>query len=332
MIIYSIIHFIAYGISSYSMSAYYGKDSAYAYLFYGICAYALPVILGGVCDIVTSRLKHDSGLIHRRFYCGVTLLGALFSLIGMYWGLYALGVGNALITIGAGLGSMHDDTGKKNNARYIGIFLGAGIPGLWIGNILAEFTNIQVIVQNVWIASMCIAVLVCVMYLLYRERSFQFVSVAQSDDIYSAVQTSGEKGEPAERFKPIYLLGLMLCIASAFLCSAIALRVRFDWKTMLYPSVGTIVAMAAGRVLGGTVTEHVKKRKILILLGIGAAALAGVLWGFKDNIVPGIMCLSAINFLMSMTVYYIADRYPKLRGITLGAAYLGLFIGFLLYI
>lgn len=333
--IYSVINFIVNGISAFSMSAKYGNDSAYAYLFYGICAYVFTLIPGIVCDVVTSKIKNNTGLIHRRFYWGVTLLGIIFSLLGMYFGLYALGVGNALVTVGAGLGCMHRDSGKSNGAKNIGIFLAAGVPGLWLGNVLADFTSVQVYIQNIWIALMIIMIVIGFMHIIYRERSLQFVALKQTENIYSDSRADREEAEGNEEaeggagFKPVYILIVLACLIISAVGGFILKEISFDWRQMLILSLVSLLAMAAGRLLGAYLPCVIKSRtlRVVVSIGIGALAVTGIF--FRKIAAVGIAELLLTNVLMSGSIYFSTYNYKKLRGLSLGIACTGLYLGFL---
>lgn len=329
--IYSVINFIVNGISAFSMSAKYGKDSAYAYLFYGLCAYVIPLLIGIVCDVVVSKIKNNTGLIHRRFYWGVTVLGVVFSLLGMYFGLYALGVGSALVTTGAGLGCMHIDSGKSSNVKYIGLFLAVGSPGLWIGNVLADFTSVQVYIQNIWIALMIIMVVIGFMYIIYRERSFQFVAVKQPDDIYTEQNEKIEETGDG-RFRPTYILAVAGCMVIAAYSSYMLQAVDFDWRKMLVPSLAAVFATAIGRGLGPFLIGKIKSRKVSVCIAalICVTAIGGFF--FKQYMAVGIIELLLVGCLMSGALYFSSYKYRKLRGLSIGMTCLGSFIGFLLFI
>lgn len=341
--IYSIIHFIANGISAYSMSAKYGKDSAYAYLFYGICAYVVPLLLGIVCDVVTSKLKIDAGPVRRRFYWGVTMLGMVFALVGMYFGLYALGVGNALVTMGSLLGCMHDDTGKRSGAKGVGIILAAGIPGLWVGNVAADFTSAYRYIQNVWIASAIIMALVGFMYIIYKERSLQFVAVKQDSDAYNGVAETDEVIQ--DKFSPSYFVVAFGCILISALGAFVATKVIYDWRTNIVASVLVLLAVVVGRAGGSIVASVIKSKKVSILLILVLGVLGGVAFVFGSymlgsaggangiastssvRIIFGVVAHLLMNVLLSMIAFYLVDRYKKLRGVSLGLMYVGIFVG-----
>lgn len=349
--IYSIIHFIANGISAYSMSAKYGKDSAYAYLFYGICAYVVPMLLGIVCDVVTSKLKIDAGPVRRRFYWGITMLGTVFVLVGMYFGLYALGVGNALVTMGSLLGCMHDDTGKRSGAKGIGIILAAGIPGLWVGNVAADFTSAYRYIQNVWIASAIIMALVGFMYIIYKERSLQFVAVKQDSDAYNGVAETDEVIQ--DKFSPSYLVVAFGCILISALGAFVATKVIYDWRTNIVASVLVLLAVVVGRAGGSIVASVIKSKKVSILLMLVLGVLGVVAFVFGSyvlvggdafalnsnggadgiastssvRIIFGVVAHLLMNVLLSMIAFYLVDKYKKLRGVSLGLMYVGIFVG-----
>lgn len=356
-IINLIINFIANGISAYSMSGNYGKDSAYAYLFYSVCAYGLPLIIGAMADYVTYRLKDKTALIHRRFYWGIIVLGAIFSLTGMYAGFYALGAGNALVTVGCCLGAASDNSGRKVRGSAVGMVLAAGIPGILVGDVLADFTSLRLIIQNVWIVLLLLMVLIGLIYIVCRERNLQFVT-AEPGEIdgelinnpsenskEAAVETSEYKDKKYKdkKYNNKYkidssktslkrdtkaLLGdwgsALGCLLLSGLCAYVYVRNNYEWQTELVPAVVSVVLATLGMIAGSMAWDFFEKsRKVILIIVAAVMAVIAFAMSMFDFTYIRVVALLLANTAMAISVCGACKRLKNIRGLVIGLSCAG---------
>ena len=352
IVINSIIHFLINGISAYSMSAEYGRDSAYAYLFFMLCA-TVPILPAGIiADYVTSKFNKNALLVSRRFYWGIAVLGILFSLLGMYAGQYALGVGNALVTVGCGLGCMENmsldgEKKKKRGAAETGLFLASGVPGVLIGEILADFTSVRVIIQNVWIVLTILMTLIGFIFIVFREYNFQYVAVdekglpdrnAERAGEASDSDGSSEKGPAGNRkklsVKEIIKNILLVLSATAAVagCSFHIHRMNLDWHTELLPVMATVLLMVAGIAVGSVLADSLAETKWKLVYAaalILSVATVAVGMFCTDNIL-GIIVLLIAGMVSVFVLCRLEICFVNRKGTVLGFMSIGMLVGFLL--
>lgn len=328
-----IVNFIVNGISAYAMSAKYGIEGTTLYVVFTVCAYALPILIGGVSDIVSAKLRKNSGLVLRRFHWGITILGLLFSLIGMYAGVYALGVGNALTVVGSGMSIIHDDSGKKVSVFPIATFLAVGIPGYWVGNVLAGFTSLYVYIQNLWIALSIIIVAVGLLYIVYRERSFQFVSIGKSERTNNPGIDVETKETVKEKIGLLYVALLTWQLISSSIGAFEACIYNYGWYDQLLLSVIKLGVVVLGLVCGGLIAQVYCARKSIFFSIAGILSVLAAVFIIVPGtyLLVGMASLFFTNIVMAMLASRITTEYPRVRGISIGILYLGVFAGVMLY-
>ncbi|MCR4617721.1 MAG: hypothetical protein K5669_05995 [Lachnospiraceae bacterium] len=311
LVINAILHFLIDGICAYSMFGKYGSYGAEGYLFYNFYAFSLQMPIGALCDLVVSRLKNR--IIIKRFYWVVTLLGVLFTLLGMAVGFSALGVGNALFHVGGGLTSIREDEERKLKGRGLGIFVAPGALGLFIGNTLSDYTFIATLVRGAFIVLVLSAVLAGFLRLYYAEKHLIFMEINASDS----------KARLKDSVFNL-VLSAVICFVVVILRSYVGMAVGFSWKNGFVLGLIVTLSIVFGKVAGGFLAAKIGEFKAA-LISLSAAA---VFYVFSEIPVCGVLALFFFNMTMPITLYILIKRLPKLPGFSFGLLTFGLFIGF----
>lgn len=335
----SIFHLIIDAICAYSIFGFYGVDNLNAYIIYNLCAFTLQMPFGAVLDLVTYKLKKASDHTAKRFYWLVTALGAVVTLVGMYSGPIALGVGNALFHIGGGVNTIKEDENRRMKGAGMGIFVAPGAIGLFLGRTLSEFTTLTVEIRNVMICICALLILAGFLRLQYEIRHCNFIKVesCRPDEIIPGVtkkHITSKKREasklPSAKGHAILavLVAVIGCFVVVALRSYIGLEVTFPWKKgFVLPLIATL-AVAGGKALGGIFAAKFGELKT-ILLSLGLAIFC---FAFSKYAVFGILALLLFNMTMPVTLYILIKRLPLFSGLSFGLLTVGLFIGYFLHL
>lgn len=313
--IYSILHFIVDAICAYAMFGRFGGDSIYAYLLYNLCAFVLQLPIGAVIDLVVMRMPGNAA--KKRVFLAVTALGVVLTLIGMYAGPYALGVGNALFHSGGGVGCINEDRDRKLNGRGLGVFVAPGALGLFVGKLANNYSLGQQYVQLAWIAVSLLMVLIAFLCLVAEEKRL------------SSDATDNSSAEDCDNKKKATGFGIPLMVVCCFIVviirSYVGMAMSFDWKNGLAMTLLAVLMVAFGKAAGGFAAARIGKlATICISLG-----LAGVAFFFSDNAIAGLLALFFFNMTMPITLHMMTEMLTYTPGIAFGSLSFGLFIGFL---
>ncbi|MBR4277853.1 MAG: hypothetical protein IKQ28_05400 [Lachnospiraceae bacterium] len=313
LVINAILHLLIDGICAFSMFGKYAERGAEAYLFYNLFAFALQMPFGALCDAVCSKLS--GRLVIKRFYWGVTLLGVLFTILGMAFGFPALGVGNALFHIGGGLTSIKEDDERKLKGAGLGAFVAPGAIGIFLGKELSAFSSLGVYIRNAFIFLTLALVLAGFLRLYYEEKHFIFLEKPSSKE---------------DRFKDSLkdlILSAFICFVVVVLRSFIGQSVGFSWKSSLALAFTATLAVAFGKAAGGFLAAKIGELKAVVI----SLTAASVFYIFSEIPVCGILSLFFFNMTMPVTLYILIKKMPRLPGFSFGLLTFGLFVGFYIF-
>ncbi len=310
----SVLHFIVDGICAYSMFGTYGADGTQNYLFYNLFAFALQMPIGALADLVLLKIGEKNGMIIKRFYFSVMLLGVIFTVIGMFAGFLALGVGNALFHIGGGMRTIKDDTEKKLFGRGLGVFVAPGALGIFAGKFLADLGLTEVVVRNVWIGIALLMILLGFMRLWYEERHLVFVETRPG-----SISKIFEHG-----FTDLIVSGFV-CFAAVVIRSFFGLSASFEWKNGLLLVLLATAAVVLGKAAGGFLAYGAGELKA-VCISMTASAIC---FAFSEIPVFGLLALFFFNMTMPVTLYILVRKMPSFPGFSFGLLTFGMFLGFL---
>ena len=330
--IYSVLHFLVDAVCAYAMFGRFGNAGVYAYLLYNLCAFVLQLPIGAVIDLITMKLDEAAA---KRFNRGITSIGVIITLVGMYAGTYVLGIGNAIFHSGGGVRCIKEDRTKQLNGKGLGIFVAPGALGLFVGKLLTSYDSYRVYIQIALIVVAIIGLLCAYLRSNYEtRRSQQDCEIRRPQPDYETrySQHTGSDiavvGSVEDKFKASgcsVLFAVLCCFLVVILRSYVGLAMKFDWKSRLVMSFLAVAAVALGKAAGGFAAAKAGRvRTICISLG-----LAGIAFYFSHMAVGGLLALFFFNMTMPITLHMMTEVLPDTPGIAFGTLSLGLFIGFL---
>ena len=126
---YSVLHMLVDGVCAMAMFGdFLLQKEGYLYmLLYNFCAFALQMPFGVVLDIlnesgarmcISGKDTMDSKMIYEKKEWSFifAVVGVLCTILGVVTNPIILGVGNALFHVGGGVGTIHEDERKKQQA------------------------------------------------------------------------------------------------------------------------------------------------------------------------------------------------------------------------
>ena len=287
VLVYAFAHFAVDLGCAYAMFSACG--GGVAFLLYNFCAFALQMPLGLLADALGRNRRFAlTGAALVTVICCLPSLGLL--------GAAALGLGNGLFHIGAGLDVLNL---SADRAGPLGVFVSPGAFGIFLGALwgrggLAVFPVLAALL------------LACGGMLLAcgPDRLPQNAPLAL----------------PERRVLPWAAL-LFLVVA---LRSYGGLAASFPWKTGLW-SLAAVTAVVLGKTLGGFLAD----RFGLLRSAAASLGLCAVLFGVSSSAFPGVLALLLFNMTMPMTLVCLARAMPGAKGFSFGLLTFALFLGYL---
>ncbi|MBR1861865.1 MAG: hypothetical protein IJ796_08405 [Lachnospiraceae bacterium] len=314
LVISCILHFIIDGICAYSMFASYRVGGAESYLFYNLCAFALQMPFGALADLVVFKMGAKNRIAVKRFYWCITLLGILFTVIGMYAGVFSLGVGNALFHVGGGLGAIKEDEERSLKGSGLGVFVAPGALGIFAGKLLADVGFPGAYVKNSWIALAALLVLTGFLRMFYEERHLIFVEASPEGAV--------------KRFRDgiaDLMVAAVVCFLAVIIRSFVGLAGSFEWKKGFLMVFLAAIAVVSGKAAGGFLAAGIGKLKAVCI----SLVLSAVCFAFSSKAVFGLLALLFFNMTMPVTLHILVKKMPLFPGFSFGLLTFGLFLGFL---
>lgn len=258
-------------------------------VIYNLCAFALQLPFGLVADAVNDR-SGKAGKI-------CIGLSIPFLAAGCYGIPAVLGIGNALFHVGGGIITMNVDDSEQFKGRGLGTFVAPGALGLLAGNLIGSHTML--------IACVALA-LMTVLYVLLIRQDYQ-------------LNINNESKQKEN------IIGIVLCCLTVVVIrSFVGMTVSFTWKNTVLRIIISVIAIAAGKTLGGFAAAEYGIRKTTV----ASLLLAMVCFLFKDYMVAGLTGLLLFNMTMPLTLYILADTMKGMPGTAFGILTFGLFLGY----
>ena len=273
-----------------------GTSVLYAALAYNALAFALQPILGLAIDRLDA--PRAAGVVG----CLVTAAAVPLALSAhlVLPALVIAGLGNAVFHLGGGIVSLRHSPGK---ATAPGIFVAPGAAGLFIGAAVARAGG------PIWLFAPLLVALAALVGLCGRSRPAPSAAVGRS-----ARSGAG----------PGVASAVLLVLAVVALRAFAGGAVGFTWKAAPALAIAVVVAVVAGKVLGGIVADRLGLR----VAGVGALAVSVPLLvlGYGTPL-AGLAALLALNMTMPITLVAMADPLPGHEGFAFGLTCLALFVG-----
>lgn len=305
---YTLLHFLVdfsciYNLTCVIMPAAHGRRQFVIYsLLYNFLAFALPVLLGAVADIIK---KDREVVIAGVFLCLLaTIIGAgplPGGLVKTMMMIFTMGTGNGIFHLGSGRqvlifqGNRYGDCGIFVSSGALGVFLGrlSGIKGWYF------ITYILIISLVVYLA-----------YLIRFSRIFEEQQISTENPLRLITRTK---------------LGIILLLVVMVIFRGYLGNVRnYSWNNTFLTSLLMVFTVVLGKAVGGVAVDFLGlKRTILALL----LCLIAVSWFASNYMMPGLMWILLINMTMPITLTLLVGQLRGLEGFGFGVTMLALFLG-----
>ena len=270
-----------------------------AFLLYNFCAFALQMPLGIMID--TWSKKSRKTLLPGTVF---TIAGIILTIVGSFISPIVLGIGNALFHVGGGVLTIHEDDDNDFSGRGLGTFVAPGAIGLILGILYYEtkyFTFIQLSV------SLIMLIIGFILYKSIDERPLK-----------EGIHPYAQGGR-----KLTYLI--VSCFVVVLIRSLAGMAISFPWKTTKLITIISVIALAAGKTIGGFIAARFgMKKTVTVTLLIAALAYL-----FADKMWAGLLALLFFNMTMPLTLYLLAQNMSDMPGYAFGILTFGLFLGYL---
>ncbi len=279
MVILSFSHFIVDLSCALLVANVASNDMLLLLILYNFCAFALDMPLGVVIEDKFPPLKVASvGM-------GMILLSWIFLNIPIL-ALVIAGTGNALFHLGGGLSVMK----KNTNAAPLGVFIGPGAAGIYLGAFIGKL----------WVLPTLIGVLFLAILLWQTPKTSE--NIKMETEIFQ-----GTKLAFVALFFVIVLRGF----------SGIAHV--FPWKEQW--SIVFILVVILGKMIGGYLSDYFGA----FHTGIVSLLVAAICFAFPTKPIFGLVGIFSFQLTMPITLWMLSKMTTK--GFAFGLLTFGLFIG-----
>lgn len=293
-ILYAFIHFSVEATCFYMLSNVMG-DSGYVWmlaLVYDTLAFVPQMIFGAFSD------KYPD--------CNLGAIGAAAVIASLFipgkmLAVIVIATGNALIHISGAQATLRGSDGK---ATPVAVFVGAGSIGVMTGKLIAKYSAIYVII----IVTVLMLISLIIMLILPRY------------DIPSNTYAYGFKVNGRLSVHKVVLLMFITVTARSYLSYAIPL----SWNKSTWQTVLLFVAMGAGKMLGGILSDMIGVRKTAVISL--CIALPLMITGDKLMTVS-LIGVTFFSMTMPLTLSTLVAAMPNKPGTAFGITTLGLFAG-----
>ena len=287
-LLYAAAHFAVDFGCAYTALAH-GNGSAFGFLIYNFCAFALQMPLGLLADRLNrNRILAAGGGFLVAAMCCVPSFGL--------WGMILLGIGNSLFHLGGGLDVLNLSGGQ---AAPLGVFVSPGALGLYCGTLLGKAS------ANPLPVVLLVALLSSAVLALCRPAELP-------DNMPLKMPTFSVFPIAAALFLVVILR------------SYGGMTAAFPWKAGLWSWIA-VGAVVLGKTLGGFLADRLGLR-LSSCLSLGAAAL---FFALSDNPWFGTAALLLFNMTMPITLFALSQAMPGCKGFSFGLLTFALFLGFL---
>jgi FSR family fosmidomycin resistance protein-like MFS transporter len=279
MVILSFSHFIV-DLSCALLVANVATDNMLLLLIlYNFCAFALEMPLGIVIEDKFPPLKVASvGM-------GMILLSWIFFNIPML-ALIIAGTGNALFHLGGGLSVMK----KSTNAAPLGVFIGPGAAGIYLGAFLGK----------IWVLPTLVGVLFLAIVLWKTPKKCEMIKM---------------KTEIFQGTKLAFVALFFLVVLRGFS----GISQVFPWKEQW--SIAFILVVILGKMVGGYLSDYFGAFRT----GIVSLLVAAICFAFPTKPFFGLVGMFSFQLTMPITLWMLSKMTTK--GFAFGILTFGLFIG-----
>lgn len=293
-ILYAFIHFSVEATCFYMLS---NVMNGFGYvwilaLVYDALAFVPQTIFGSFSD---KHPNYNLGAIG-----AVAVIAALF-IPDKTLAVIIIATGNALVHISGAQATLRGSDGKSTPAA---VFVGAGSIGVMTGKLIAKYSAIYVI------AIVTVLMLISFIIMLMLPRySIPFCTCAYGFKVNNKLSV-----------RRVVLLMFITVVARSYLSYAIPL----SWMKSMWQTVLLFVAMGAGKMLGGIVSDIIGVRKTAIISL--CIALPLMITGDKLMTVS-LIGVTFFSMTMPLTLSTLVAAMPHKPGTAFGITTLGLFTG-----
>ena len=215
------------------------------------------------------------------------------------------GIGNACFHMGGGIDVLNA-SGKKSGP--LGIFVAPGTVGLFLGLKLGLENDATLALPLAALAVSAIAIMV-----LQKAAFGDFVS--------RNVPLSFRMESP--RSTPWVLLAVAALFFIVAMRAYVGFTLSFDWKEEWHWAAILIVAIFAGKTMGGILSDHIGMQRT----AIATLLLSATLFMFPDVPVAGVIAVFCFNMTMPMTLWALSQIFSRAKGFAFGTLTCALFVG-----
>lgn len=280
------------------------QHSALAILAYDLVAFCFQLPLGALLDALGRRQSRRAAMASFALvaagvsagWTGADWAGAVSGALIQVVAVLLVALGNALFHCVGGVEVLGESDGR---AAPSGMFISTGALGVFVGG-LAAF--------NSWRGTpvLLLALLVaCAAAVLWAP-------------------SSDEPGELQLAVSPIGWAAVALLAMTVALRSYTGMVMAFPWKAEFVLALTAILAVVAGKAVGGCVSD-VLGAPLTSAFSLGVAAL---LFPFAHtSVAAGLAATFLFNFTMAITLSALAGLMPQAHGLAFGLASFALAMG-----
>ena len=219
------------------------------------------------------------------------------------------GLANALVHVGGGI-DVINHCGSKSGP--LGIFVSPGCIGLFLGVALVN--------NNIEIPVLILSVLAITAIAIPVVQKYSLGSL-KSQNVPLSLRTSLPNTPKLFIAAAIASLFIVVCIRSY-----IGLTSNFEWKSQWHWGIILLIALVAGKSLGGVLSDRFGMRRVAIV----SLCAAAILYAFPRNPWAGSFAVFLFNMTMPMTLWALSRIFDHARGFAFGTLTVSLFLGFLI--
>ena len=263
-----------------------------AIVAYDMVAFCMQLPVGAALDVAGPGRWRGSALVS----FALVAAGVVVAGIVPVFAVLLVALGNALFHCAGGEEVLLESDGTAGPS---GAFISTGAAGVFVGGLAAFQGWTLVVPVLVGLLGLC-AVLVWCLGRSEGEPTFGW-----------SLDTRGR-------------CAVGLLAATVALRSYAGMVMAFPWKTEVGLALAAILAVVAGKAVGGFASDRTGPRVASVISLGGAAPLFLLSW---EGIAAGLVATLLFNFTMAITLSQLAGLMPQARGTAFGIASFSLAIG-----